>query len=217
MIKGGYKIIDFKGTELGSTAVEISGIYNQIVDDYNKPIMVSGVSISGELQDDAYASVSNSEDGLTLTVYDGVITVTDDDEVTFTSAMSNVELAEEINDLIDGLESKEWTAQIYDAETYKRDVTGLSYFKIGGLYIMLMNGNFDFSDISTMLQIRNLPCAKCIGGTAYFGSIKSEYNLNAGVKVQGYNKRAYFRPNVNSAMFDTPENVTINQFIFFGV
>lgn len=84
MIKGGYKIIDFKGVELSTTAVEITGVYNQIVDDYNKPIMISGVLLDGELQDDAYASVKVSDESVELTVYDGVITVTDDDEVTFT-------------------------------------------------------------------------------------------------------------------------------------
>lgn len=99
MIKGGYKIIDFKGVELSTTAVEITGIYNQIIDDYNKPIMVSGVSISGELQDDAYASVKVDDSSVTLTIYGGVITVTEDDEVTFAVAKSNVELAAEIEEL----------------------------------------------------------------------------------------------------------------------
>lgn len=96
MIKGGYKIIDFKGTELSTTAVEISGIYNQIVDDYNKPIMVSGVIISGKLQDDAYASVKVADSSVTLTVYDGFITV-NNDEVTFTQVDSNAKLTEDVS------------------------------------------------------------------------------------------------------------------------
>ncbi len=85
MKKGGYKIIDFKGTALSGTAVEIPGILEQIADNYNKPIMVSGVVLNGELQDDAYASVNDTEDTVVLTVYGGVITVNEDDEVTFTS------------------------------------------------------------------------------------------------------------------------------------
>lgn len=96
MKKGGYKIIDFKGTALSGTAVEIPGIFNQIVYNYNKPIMVSGVIISGELQDDAYAAVSDTEDTVVLTVYGGAITVTEDDEVTFASVKSNTELAADI-------------------------------------------------------------------------------------------------------------------------
>lgn len=101
MKKGGYKIIDFKGTALSGTAVDMPGIYDQIVDDYDKPIMVSGVIISGELQDDAYASVKVSDGSVDLTVYDGVITVTDDDEVSFAAAKSPTELAAEIGDLDD--------------------------------------------------------------------------------------------------------------------
>lgn len=89
MKKGGYKIIDFKGTALSGTAVEMSGIYEQIVDDYDKPIMVSGVILNGKLQDAAYASVIETEDSVKLTVYSGVITVTEDNEVSFTSSVIN--------------------------------------------------------------------------------------------------------------------------------
>lgn len=101
MKKGGYKIIDFKGTALSGTAVEMPDIYGQIVDDYDKPIMVSGVILNGELQDDAYASVKVNDGSVALTVYGGVITVTDDDEVSFAVLKTNAELAAEIGDLDD--------------------------------------------------------------------------------------------------------------------
>ena len=105
MKKGGYKIIDFKGTTLSGTAVEILGIFNQIVDDYNKPILVSGVSLSGELKDDSYAGVLektvSSSKIVELTVYGGVITVTEDDEVTFTSAKNNVELTADMSNVLE--------------------------------------------------------------------------------------------------------------------
>lgn len=87
MIKGGYKIVDFKGNSLSGTAVTIDGIFNQIVDNYNKVILVSGVSINGEVKDDVFATanVKVAEDeskSVELEVYNGVITVTEDDEVT---------------------------------------------------------------------------------------------------------------------------------------
>lgn len=101
MKKGGYKIIDFKGTALSGTAVEIPGILEKIVDNYDKPILVSGVILNGELQDDAYAAVSDTEDTVILTVYGGAITITEDDEVTFAVAKTPAELAAEIGDLED--------------------------------------------------------------------------------------------------------------------
>jgi len=85
MIKGGYKIVDFKGNSLSDTAVTMNGMYAQIVDDYNKTIMVSGVILSGELQDDAYVSVKVGDGYVELSVYGGVITVNDNDEITFAS------------------------------------------------------------------------------------------------------------------------------------
>ena len=106
MKKGGYKIIDFKGITLSGTAVELSGIYDQIVDDYDKPIMVSGVTISGKLQDDAYAGVQEKtaqdlSKSVELTVYGGIITVTEDDEVSFVVSKTTAELTAEIGDLDD--------------------------------------------------------------------------------------------------------------------
>ena len=106
MKKGGYKIIDFEGTELSSSAVEMLGIFEQIMNNYGKPILVSGVIIDGELQDDAYADVkgliaADFSKYLELTVYGGVITVTEDDDITFAVSETTAELAVEIGDLED--------------------------------------------------------------------------------------------------------------------
>lgn len=105
MRKGGYKIVDFKGAELTSNVIVRPGIYSQIIDDYDKPILVSGVSLGGSLRDDAYASVNeitgDSGDSVELGVYGGTITVTEDDEVTYVPAKSSAELTAEIGDLND--------------------------------------------------------------------------------------------------------------------
>jgi hypothetical protein len=106
MIKGGYKIIDFKGAALSGVAETLDGIYAQIVDEYDKPIMVSGVSLNGDIMDDAYAGVhekvvGNLSKSVELTVYGGIITVTEDDEVSFVLSKTTAELTAEIGDLED--------------------------------------------------------------------------------------------------------------------
>lgn len=105
MIKGGYKIVNFNGAALSGSPETLAGIYDQIVDDYDKPVMVSGVSLNGDIMDDAYAGVQEKTGAGTskyveLTVYGGVITVTDDDEVTFASAKSNTELTTDVANIV---------------------------------------------------------------------------------------------------------------------
>lgn len=131
MKKGGYKIINFKGTALSGTAVELSGIYDQIVDDYDKPIMVSGVTISGKLQDDAYADVQEKtaqdlSKSVELTVYGGIITVTEDDEVTFASAKSNTELTANVNTLFN---DPNITTLTLSGDNLKNNLTSLTLGK----------------------------------------------------------------------------------------
>lgn len=106
MIKGGYKIVNFNGAALSGSSETLPGIYAQIVDDYDKPVMVSGVSLNGDIMDDAYAGVQEKIAGdlsksVELTVYGGIITVTEDDEVTFVLSKTTAELTAEIGDLED--------------------------------------------------------------------------------------------------------------------
>lgn len=100
-IKGGYKIVDFNGAALSGTAVVISGIYNQIADNYKKPVLVSGVSLNGVVKDDAFTSADEGTGSVTLNVYGGTITVTDDDKVTYTASEGTAELEAKIGDLDD--------------------------------------------------------------------------------------------------------------------
>lgn len=116
MIKGGYKIVNFNGAALSGVSETLPGIYAQIVDDYDKPIMVSGVSLNGDIMDDAYASVQEKIAGdlsksVELTVYGGIITVTEDDEVTFVLSKTTAELTAEIGDLED-LETTDKTSMV---------------------------------------------------------------------------------------------------------
>ena len=81
---------------------------------------------------------------------------------------------------------------------------------------MFMEGTFDFSDISTMIQIRNLPCNTCVGGTLFMGGLTEAALNTKGNRVQGDGKAAYPRPNVISSDFGSPSNAPRNKFVFFG-
>lgn len=55
-IKGGYKLIDLKGTKLtvGGDGVTVKGIYNSIENSYNKPLILTGISIGGTERNDIF-------------------------------------------------------------------------------------------------------------------------------------------------------------------
>lgn len=122
----------------------------------------------------------------------------------------------EIDDLIADFAVKTWTPKIYDYNTYKRDAPAQKYVKIGGLYVMFMEGTFDFSDILTMISIVNLPCSTCVGGTVFMGDLKSAAINTKGNRIQGDGGAAYLRPNVISSDFNTPASAPRNKFVFFG-
>jgi hypothetical protein len=114
---------------------------------------------------------------------------------------------------IASFEVKTWTPKIYDYLTYKRDAPAQKYVKIGGLYVMFMEGTFDFSDISTMIQIRNLPCTTCVGGTIYMAGLVDNTKGN---RIQGDGNIAYPRPNVISSDLSPSSAAPRNKFVFFG-
>lgn len=130
MIKGGYKIVNFNGAALSGSSETLPGIYDQIVDDYDKPVMVSGVSLNGDIMDDAYAGVQEKIAGdlsksVELTVYGGIITVTEDDEVTFVLSKTTAELTAEIGDL-DDLDTTEKGSLVGAINEVKGDVSDIS-------------------------------------------------------------------------------------------
>lgn len=88
MIKGGYKIIDFKDTPLttGGGATTIAGIYDSIEGSYRKPLLLSGLTIDSTEHNDVYATATVSGSNFVFTVYGKTITITDADAVTVVSA-----------------------------------------------------------------------------------------------------------------------------------
>lgn len=121
MIKGGYKIINFGGTALSGTAVDIDGIYERITgNNYGKALLITGVVLGGDLMNEVFSTFTVDEsDNIIINAYDGVITVNDDDEVTFTAAGEG-------GDTDSG---------------YQTLITGVKYRKIGNILEILFTGN----------------------------------------------------------------------------
>lgn len=88
MIKGGYKIIDFKDNPLttGGVATTITGIYDSIEVSYRKPLLLSGLTIDGIKRNDVYAPATVSGNNFVFTAYGKTITITDTDAVTVVEA-----------------------------------------------------------------------------------------------------------------------------------
>lgn len=87
MIKGGYKIIDFKDTPFetdGTTMIE--GIYDTVEASYRKPLLLSGLTIDGIERNDVYATPSLSGSNYVFTAYGKTITITDTDAVSVVNA-----------------------------------------------------------------------------------------------------------------------------------
>ena len=110
-----------------------------------------------------------------------------------------------------------WTPQLYDYETYKRDLTSQVYFKIGNFYVMFIyQSNVDYSGITTMIQFRNLPCTACIGGTVYLQGRKTTIAKDVGAYIQGSGTKAYVRENTVSTDFANPSSSGITNAVLFG-
>lgn len=89
-----------------------------------------------------------------------------------------------------------WIPQIYDLNTYKRSLPSSRYWKVGKLFFSRISisdlSQYSFTT-STMLQIRNWPCAEIIGGSIYISTMSG----NGGDRtVQASSTGAYFRPNI---------------------
>lgn len=80
--KGGYKLIDFKETDItvGGAAVTISGVYASIENNYRKPTLITGLSIDGVEKEDCFI---NFEHG--VNVYNGFMGMNANNKILFIS------------------------------------------------------------------------------------------------------------------------------------
>lgn len=88
MIKGGYKIINFKDAPLkaGGSTMMIKGIYDTVEASYRKPLLLSGLTIDGIERNDVYATPTLSGSNYVFTAYGKTITITDTDTVSVVNA-----------------------------------------------------------------------------------------------------------------------------------
>ena len=84
MIKGGYKIIDFKDVNiLTSNGATVPGIYDDIKNSHRKAIMVSGITIDGVEKPDCFVDCEVSGSNYTFAAYEKTFTITSANKVTF--------------------------------------------------------------------------------------------------------------------------------------
>lgn len=84
-MKGGYQIVDLHGVELSGDAVTIPGTYESVEGNHHKPVLLSGITIGGIERADVYTTPATNAGNYALPAYNGVITITSDDAVTYTA------------------------------------------------------------------------------------------------------------------------------------
>lgn len=87
-----------------------------------------------------------------------------------------------------------WNAQIYDYNTLRTTLNNQTYWKIGPLYFCrIYTSACPKLTFQTMIQIRNLPCVRGMGGTIYFAGITG--NGGTWTFQETGNHTVYLRPN----------------------
>lgn len=87
MLRGGYKIVDFKDVNITSDAGgTVVGIFEEIEGSYRKALLVSGVTIDGVEQRDTWITPSVNEGSYVFTAYGKTFTVKNDDTITIAAA-----------------------------------------------------------------------------------------------------------------------------------
>lgn len=88
-IKGGYKIINFKGIPLNKESkVTIEGIYDSIKNSYRKPLLFSGVNIEGIIYPDIFIQAILTNARYEVTLDNVKIYITSDNGVIYESINS---------------------------------------------------------------------------------------------------------------------------------
>lgn len=88
-IKGGYKIINFKGIPLNKDSkVTIEGIYESIENSYRKPLLFSGVNIGGVIYPDMFVQAILTSARYEVTLDNVKLYITSDNGVIYESINS---------------------------------------------------------------------------------------------------------------------------------
>ena len=81
---GGYRIVDFNDVNITTEPVKIDGIYDKIKGT-RKVLLLSGVVLNGTEKHDCFVQVNVTDSNYTVTIYNGTLTITQDDMVSFTA------------------------------------------------------------------------------------------------------------------------------------
>lgn len=83
MLKGGYKIIDFKDVNITTGAgVTVTGIYEDIEKSHRKAILLSGITIDGVEKPDCFVDCEVTDGNYKFTAYGKTWEITNADLVT---------------------------------------------------------------------------------------------------------------------------------------
>lgn len=86
MIKGGYKIIDFQDINITPEAgITVVGIYETIEGSHRKPLLISGLTISGVEKNDCFVSCTAADNSYSFSAYGYIFTITNEDVVSITA------------------------------------------------------------------------------------------------------------------------------------
>ena len=88
-MKGGYKIIDLKGTNFTlASASKVEGVYNAVKNSYHKPTLIENFLIASVEQTAQYVTFITSGVNLVANINNDsqTITITNDDQVTIANA-----------------------------------------------------------------------------------------------------------------------------------
>lgn len=84
MIKGGYKIINFKDVNIRTAGgATVPGIYDDIKKSNRKAIMVSGITIDAVEKPDCFVDCEVSGSDYKFSAYGKTFTITSENKVTF--------------------------------------------------------------------------------------------------------------------------------------
>lgn len=82
MVKGGYKIIDFKDINITTAnGATVTGVYESIESSHRKALLISGVVIDGVEKNDCFIDCSVADGSYSFSAYGKTFTISNDDAV----------------------------------------------------------------------------------------------------------------------------------------
>lgn len=124
-MKGGYKIIDFKNVSLSGTPVTMTDVLVDLLNNYEKVVLLSHVVLSGSAKDDCFSTVLlDGVGGVKLNCYDGYISISSAGAVTYTVASASG-MSADIGDL-DDLETTEKDSLVGAVNELNAEIGNLS-------------------------------------------------------------------------------------------